>query len=654
MNSTTDNPSFRNPAAPICGPLGKTLLLLCLLALYACAPAPKRPPAPVTEAGSEAQAAMAAGDFAASAQLYHALAEGSAEPLRFDYRLRALDAELKSADWEAARATVTALPRERMQPQQRLQLMLLEARLLLGLQQAAQALNLLRPLPADASVAIQIEYHELRADAYTALNRQLDSARERVWLEGLLADPARRSRNHWQTWDALSTLDDQALRQRIAPPPDALSGWMELVLISRRFRREATARDQAIATWRLQYPGHPANESLLPELLQRLAESGTHPQQLAVLLPLSGRYAGAAEAVRDGLLAAYYAQPEGERTGIEILDVGDQPAAVWGVYQRAVANGADFVIGPLSKEGVAELARAGNLEVPVLALNQLGDVGTGAGGLYQFGLAPEDEAEAVARHARELGYERSIALVPAGAWGERVLGAFSAHWQALGGALLEVQYYSNDPKTFSDSVRALLNVDASKQRQQALVRQLGQTLEFEPRRRKDADFVFLVAAPQQARQLQPLLRFHHAADLPVLATSHVYTGTPDPDADKDLNGLRFCDIPWTLQEHHPGRQLQQALQNDWPTASRRYTRLQALGVDAFQLLPYLRGPSGTVSERIPGVTGNLQVMPDGRIKRDLVWAEMRAGLPDLIAAEVYAPGLTSEPYMPEEEPTTTP
>ena len=69
-------------------------------------------------------------------------------------------------------------------------------------------------------------------------------------------------------------------------------------------------------------------------------------------------------------------------------------------------------------------------------------------------------------------------------------------------------------------------------------------LEFEPRRRQDIDIVFMAAFPAGARQLMPQLAFHHGADLPVHATSHVWSGVPDPANDRDLDGVVFGDMPW--------------------------------------------------------------------------------------------------------------
>src|SRR5262249_5865554 len=56
--------------------------------------------------------------------------------------------------------------------------------------------------------------------------------------------------------------------------------------------------------------------------------------------------------------------------------------------------------------------------------------------------------------------------------------------------------------------------------------------------------IFISMRPQQARLLLPQLKLAGHAELPVFATSHVYTGNVNPGMDRDLDGVEFCDAPW--------------------------------------------------------------------------------------------------------------
>jgi uncharacterized protein len=133
-------------------------------------------------------------------------------------------------------------------------------------------------------------------------------------------------------------------------------------------------------------------------------------------------------------------------------------------------------------------------------------------------------------------------------------------------------------------------------------------------RRRDVDVIFLLAPPHYARSIVPLLNFYYASDIPIYATSAIYSGVPAPQKDADLNGVRFCDIPWLLNasDHHLSK-------------SNRYNRLYAVGQDA-----YLIGTELARLQQLPyfplyGSTGILTVKRNQQIYRYLPWTTMHDG-----------------------------
>ncbi len=92
----------------------------------------------------------------------------------------------------------------------------------------------------------------------------------------------------------------------------------------------------------------------------------------------------------------------------------------------------------------------------------------------------------------------------------------------------------------------MLGLDKSIARYRLLEAQSGVDLKFTPRRNEDRDFLFLAANHDQARLVVPQLRFFQAHDLPLYATSYVYSGKPEPAVDADLDGLVFGDMKWML------------------------------------------------------------------------------------------------------------
>lgn len=366
----------------------------------------------------------------------------------------------------------------------------------------------------------------------------------------------------------------------------------------------------------------PQAAATLPPEQALLAEP---PANIALLLPVSGPLAKPAAAIRDGFFAAHYHRLNKlYQPVIRLYDTGTQPASVIEVYRQAVADGADVVVGPLDKESVKALARESGLGVPTLALNYGDDEGTLAGNLFQFGLSPEDEANAVAERAAQDGLTQAAALIPKSDWGERMLKAFKTRFEQLGGRVVTVQSYDAEGTDFATPLRNLLADGDTRTRK----------TQGNARYRQDVDFLFMAAYPRQARQIQPQMSFNYA-NLPVYATSHVYTGRPDKGADSDEDGIVFCDMPWVFDG--AAQPLQQAITRLWPQSADQFRRLYALGVDAYALTPALSRKLSGLAEPFAGQTGLLQMDAARRIRRSLTCARFVAGEPRALAPATNPP-----------------
>jgi outer membrane PBP1 activator LpoA protein len=280
------------------------------------------------------------------------------------------------------------------------------------------------------------------------------------------------------------------------------------------------------------------------------------------------------------------------------------------------------VIGPLDKDAVRQLARAGELPVPVLALNQVALNARPPANFYQFSLAPEDEARQVAERAWLDGLRYPVLLTPDSPWGARVADAFRQRWLSLGGRVAGAQVYDNNATDYGQAIQQLLHLDQSKARRRGLERLLGQRLEFEPRRRADADFVFVAASNTQARQLRPQLQFHHAADLPVYTTSHAWDGELDDNEALDLAGVLLPDMPWILDTDQADPLARRNLASNFPASASAFGRLYAMGMDSLQLLPHLARLQSALYESLDGRTGKLHMDALHQVHRQLVWTRL--------------------------------
>lgn len=605
------------------------LAVALLLGLSACAPVPVEPEAvPQPPALTEARELERMGQPEAAAEAYLQAAESAAPEERARLQLRAAALLLDADRPGRARMLMERIDTARLTDEGRWELALLQARLALLIGDPEGALARLPDTMPTGFEALQPQLLRLRAQAYALLGHHIEAARTRVSLDSMLSDPEAQRENRRAIWAALDQLSPAALeRLAVEPPPDVLSGWLQLTAAVKRAGLDGGALQRELALWRERFPGHPAAGSFLNELLEELSRTRQRPGIIALLLPADGPLAEPAAAIRNGFLAAYYSDGSRENGSlVRFYDTNVPEGQIWSVYQSALEDGAEIMVGPLDKRHVAALSGTAELPVPVLALNTVEDPGAvPPRRLYQFGLSPEDEARQIAERAALQGLVRAVALVPEGDWGTRVLNAFAQRLQDAGGELLEAQRYDPADSDFSGPIRRALNLDQSEARHQALRRITRRDLRFEPRRRQDVDFVFVAAFPRQARLIAPQLRFHHAADLPVYATSHVFTGRADRDADQDMDGVMFCDVPWVLQPDSDDHALRDEISRLWPEEMASYPRLFALGADAYRLLPYLDWLSGRPYERWPGSTGLLHMDEQGRIHRTLGWARFVDG-----------------------------
>jgi len=367
------------------------------------------------------------------------------------------------------------------------------------------------------------------------------------------------------------------------------------------------------------------------------AEAGTAPPappppQIAVLLPQKGRYAQAGQAVRTGILAAQGASAQGTPTPkLRFYDT-QNPAAVPDLLRQAAAEGANLAIGPLEKEAVDALALQPALPIPTLALNHAIGGGTPPN-LYQYALDPEDEAADAARKAWGQAYRSAILLYPANPWGERLAEGYRREWLSRGGHLVATHAFDPD---HADLPPGLLE-DA-----------FAGSVHGAP-----ADCVLLVATTTQARQLWPGLLANAKGVPPVFATSHVYEGAQDPEANQALIGLQFVDIPWMIDNDPADPLSRHQLQRTSGGLDPRLSRLYAMGMDAYALSLSLTGLSGRPGAYLEGRTGRLSLDPQRRVQRELILARMDSLGPTRLG-QTGARKAGPSPALPPSPPATAP
>jgi uncharacterized protein len=591
----------RRPRLPLYAALMASLILAsCSLLKQAQTPEDKQERAQhLAQTGKHADAAQAYADLAAQ------------QPAEHDnYQLLSAEQWLAAGNLVAAKqsfASVSADARTRL-PTSRA---LVAAEIAYAENDGARAIHELDQIAVPSSADQAQNYWWIRGRSAFLTGHPVEGTRALVEREHWLTDPAALRANRAELYDKIRSAAERG--QSLKPPPKSdpiVVGWLELGPVAVALARDPVRATAALNSWKRLYPQHPANDSVLSSAGTQIAAATEFPDQIALLLPLSGRSEAVGVAVRDGFIAAYLEQDPAARPRLKIYDVAAESVA--GAYNQAIAEGAAFVVGPLTKEDVAAVLPLSG-RTPVLALNFLGDTVSTPRNFYQFSLSPEDEARSVARRAAADGRLKGVAIVPANEWGNRVAAAFADELSHLGGAVLDSQRYENSQVDFSDAIKQVLQVHAVK----------GEPATH----RTDAAFIFVAAgSPVIARQILPQLKFHYAGDVPVYSTSDSFE--PDVAANSDIDGMMFPDMPWMVADDPVTSQIRDGVRAAWPARTARRDRLYAFGFDAYRLVPALRSKTTAEAGRISGVTGKLHLDEHNRIRRDLDWAQIRNGVPN--------------------------
>ena len=446
----------------------------------------------------------------------------------------------------------------------------------------------------------------VRARALSALGDSAGSAGMLIALMDVTTDAATLDQLGAAIWREATQLPVMELRARAAsaPTPSARAWWS----LASEFNAAVTNRGQIQQwqRWRNRHPDHPAARHPPPTLRQFARD----PNELALLLPVTGDFGPAGEAVRDGFLAAYL-HAGGNSQRIRVYDTNAMSVAA--AYDLARQQGAEVIIGPLRKEAVAAFS-ALSPAVPVIALNHL-DPGTPASdAMVQFSLAIEDQASAIAAALSAADIERIVLFDSPARWSGRARIRLEDELDGVEAVGFGTFHRLGE---ITNVVGKALHISESQTRATEIESLVGTTLEFAPRRRDDVDAVVALIDAAEFLSLKPALDFYFADDLPVFAPSTATLGSVDLSR---LEGVRVCAMPWTLDAGDLGRSIYDA----FPASRGTYATLFALGVDGFRLANQLDRLT-VRREPIPASTGVLSLGDDGRIRRTLVWAEVIDG-----------------------------
>ncbi|GHY86072.1 lipoprotein, putative [Vibrio cholerae] len=554
-----------------------------------------------------------------TAQTYLMRADASQGNQQTDWLIMALKAAIEENNPDQAQLLIMRLAKQPLTPTQQAQWQLLRAQLLANAEQYQAALEQLSFQANWSLPQVQWqEYHQLRADIFTALDRSFDSTRELVALYGLSSDKDKEALAD-QIWANLNHYSASKISKLSAKPDEAqLDGWLQLAIYMKTLGSDLPQLKNTLEKWLAENPKHPAAIYTPKAITDILALEIVKPTNTALLLPLTGKFAKQAQFIRDGFVFAMMNDSDRQtNTALTIIDTNAE--TLESVDALLTSKQIDFVVGPLIKSNIEKLQQfqqSRGQMIPTLALNIPDQIDTAAGACY-LALSPEQEVAQAAKHLFTQGYRYPLILAPQNAYGERVVEAFNEEWRRYSKNKVAVNLFG-DKRQLQRNINSIFGLQDSQQNIAQMESLLGMGLESQPRSRRDIDAVYIVANSSELTLIKPFIEVAINPDTrppKLFSNSNSNTGGRQYE---DLSGVTYSDIPMLIQ---PAPSLKEQLTKIWPESSNAERRLQALGMDAYRLMVELPQMKIVEGYTIDGQTGVLSIDEQCVVQREISWAE---------------------------------
>ncbi len=554
-----------------------------------------------------------------TAQTYLMRADASQGNQQNDWLIMALKAAIEENNPDQAQLLIMRLAKQPLTPTQQAQWQLLRAQLLANTEQYQEALEQLSFQANWSLPQVQWQqYHQLRADIFTALDRSFDSTRELVALYGLSSNKDKEALAD-QIWANLNHYSASKIIKLSTEPDEAqLDGWLQLAIYMKTLGSDLPQLKNTLEKWLAENPQHPAAIYTPKAITDILALEIVKPTNTALLLPLTGKFAKQAQFIRDGFVFAMMNDAD-RQTNATLTIIDTNAETLESVDAILTSKQIDFVVGPLIKGNIEKLQQfqqSRGQMIPTLALNIPDQIDTTAGACY-LALSPEQEVAQAAKHLFTQGYRYPLILAPQNAYGERVVEAFNEEWRRYSKNKVAVNLFG-DKRQLQRNINSIFGLQDSQQNIAQMESLLGMGLESQPRSRRDIDAVYIVANSSELTLIKPFIEVAINPDTrppKLFSNSNSNTGGRQYE---DLSGVTYSDIPLLIQ---PAPSIKAHLTQIWPESSNAERRLQALGMDAYRLMVELPQMKIVDGYTIDGQTGVLSIDEQCVVQREISWAE---------------------------------
>ncbi|WP_350940546.1 penicillin-binding protein activator [Vibrio metschnikovii] len=554
-----------------------------------------------------------------SAQTYLMRADSSQGSLQNDWLIMALKAAVAENDRPQAELLIRRLSKQTLSDAQQAEWQLARAQLSFNQQQYQAVLSRLS-FPTDWRLDPRQwqKYYQLRADSLLALDRAFDANRELVGLyeHSTSQQQSIIAQQIWQNFDEYSSSAITTLTT--ASDEEILDGWLQLAIYVKTLGSDLPQLKNTLEQWLKENASHPAARYTPQTISDILALDLVKPTHTALLLPLSGRFAKQAELIRDGFIMAMMNDPQRDPNAtLTILDTNTE--SLESVDATLAEKQVDFVVGPLVKSDIEKLQtfqKKRGQAIPTLALNIPDKIEPSSTTCY-LTLSPEQEVAQAAKYLFSQGYRYPLILAPQGSYGDRVVEAFNQEWRQYSTNKVAVNLFG-DKRQLQRNINNVFGLQASQQNIAQMNSLLGISLESQPRSRRDIDAVYITAGIADLTLIKP---FIEVAINPDTRPPKLFSNSNSNSGGRqfeDLTGITYSDIPLLIESGNPVATQAAEL---WPRTSNADRRLQALGMDAYQLMLELPQMNAVKGYTISGQTGVLGIDQNCIVQREISWAE---------------------------------
>lgn len=402
--------------------------------------------------------------------------------------------------------------------------------------------------------------------------------------------------------DLLKQLDDQTLSTAYTNVKnDTDKGFYEYAIIDKSSNTQL--KDQMMETFAKKYPNHPLMLLSAPEKAEPVAQPDVRDvtpkggkavavdsqalfsiqdgDQIAVLLPLSGRFASAVgEPAKLGILTAL--KDRGSKAKVTFYDTNKTNISQ--IVATVSANGTKLVVGPILKPEVNAMNSAG-IKIPSITLNS--PEGNRPVNQWYFDLGPNYEGAIAASKIYADGYKSPIVIgLSSDNASQRSVNSFMNTFGKVNNNAV-VCNYSNPANVGSEIAKCPFG---------------------------SADSAYVSASVIDAVQIKAAI----PSNIAVYLTDKSYMGVNNSSQELALKGAILGDMPWVLTDSS----LKESFMKSMPKANSQVQRIFAASYDAINFAFNINQLASNQNDVLHGLSGDISLGRDGLIESTPMWVEL--------------------------------